>query len=265
MIDAGGRIVSLYVGTRKRLWLAGAARNAVMVQDVLTDPEFRGRGFLNRFATSFFDEIHRWRSLGYTFPNKLSENSFRRSGWVELCRIPIIARPLTAGAGFPRSTQISFHEVDAFTAEIDEIWQQAGLPIGVLRDSAYLGWRYGRPDTTYRRFKIGDGAGYLVLKLYSRGDQRIMHVCDLVLRKAARPMLPTILSEILALASESGAALLTAWVTVGHPYRTAYDTAGFRPDESNDRFAFVTGPKAELGLLATAAAWHLSQGDSDVY
>jgi GNAT superfamily N-acetyltransferase len=266
IIEADDRVVSLYVGTRQNLWVDGTIRRGIMVQDVLTDPEYRGRGFLNGLAASFLAEMRDWGDCGYTFPNKLSENSFRRSGWTELTPIPALqlALPPRAegehGSGGDRLT-----EVAAFEASVETVWHSAGLRVGVLRDAAYLNWRYGRPQTTYRRYLVEGDRGYLVLKLYDRGDAKVMHVCDLVLRADARPLCDAVMADIRGLAADAGATLVTAWLPAGHPYRPQFEAAGFAPDPTNDRFAFTTGPDATLGVLAPPSNWHLSQGDSDVY
>src|SRR5688572_9528807 len=154
-----------------------------MVQDVLTHPEYRGRGFLNGMGAAFLAEMRAWGDCGYTFPNKLSENSFRRAGWTELAGIPALHLPLGHRAE-AKATPIGnrLTEVAAFEPSVDAIWHSAELRVGAVRDSAHLNWRYGRPQTTYRRFLIEGDRGYLVLMLYDRGEAKVMHVCDLVLR-----------------------------------------------------------------------------------
>jgi GNAT superfamily N-acetyltransferase len=266
IIEADDRVVSLYVGTRKNLWIDGTVRRGIMVQDVLTHPEYRGRGFLNGMGAAFLAEMRAWGDCGYTFPNKLSENSFRRAGWTELAGIPALQLPLGHRAeakATPNGNRLT--EVAAFEPSVDAIWHSAELRVGALRDAAYLNWRYGRPQTTYRRFLIEGDRGYLVLKLYDRGEAKVMHVCDLVLRADARKLCGAVLSDVVALAASAGATLLTAWLPAGHPYRPQFEATGLAPDQTNDRFAFTTGPDAVLGTLAQPSHWHLSQGDSDVY
>jgi hypothetical protein len=266
IIEADDRVVSLYVGARKNLWMDGAVRRGIMVQDVLTHPEYRGRGFLNGMAAAFLAEMRDWGDCGYTFPNKLSENSFRRSGWTELTRIPALQltlAPQVDGAGAPIDDRLA--EVVSFERWVDTIWQSAELRVGVMRDADYLNWRYGRPQTTYRKFLIERDRGYLVLKLYDRGQSKVMHICDLVLRADARQLCGPVLADVRAMAATVGASLLTAWLPSDHPYRPQLEAAGLMPDPTNDRFAFTTGPDAALEVLTQPANWHLSQGDSDVY
>jgi hypothetical protein len=264
IIEADDRVVSLYVGTRKNLWIDGAVVRGIMVQDVLTHPEYRGRGFLNGMAAAFLAEMREWGDYGYTFPNKLSENSFRRTGWTELMRIPALQLALS-GSGGKAISGGGLSEIARFDSSVDAIWRNAGLRIGALRDASHLNWRYGRPQTKYRRFLIDNDRGFVVLKLYDRGDSKVMHVCDLVLRADARQSCAKVLAEVRATAIGAGAGLLTAWLPAGHPYRSQFEAAGLLPDPSNDRFAFTTGPEHALGLLATSSNWHITQGDSDVY
>lgn len=264
IIEADNQVVSLYVGTRKSLWFDGEVVRGIMVQDVLTHPEYRGRGFLNGVAAAFLAEMRAWGDYGYTFPNKLSENSFRRTGWTELMPIPALQLSLSGSHG-EAAPGGRLAELGTFDSSVVTIWRNADLQIGVLRDAAYLNWRYGRPKTTYRRFLIDRDRGYTVLKLYDRGDSKVMHICDLVLRADARQLCPSVLAEICSIAVTTGAGLLTAWLPAGHPYRAHFEAAGLLPDTSNDRFSFTTGPQNAIGLLAEPSHWHLSQGDSDVY
>jgi hypothetical protein len=260
VVECNGNLVSLYVGTRKHLWVRGQTYSCVMVQDVLTHPDYRGRGMLNAMASSFLSEIRARNECAYTFPNKLSENSFRRSGWTELMPVPALECDATAA----QTSSDPLLEVPTFDVSIDSIWPDAGISVGVSRNAAYLNWRYERPGNLYRRFLVSD-VGFLILKLYDRGTQKVMHICDFVLRKRARGLCKPTLAAAQYLAAQSGATQLTCWIPVGHPYRQDFEAFGFARDSKNDRFIFTTGPATLLPVLTTASHWHLSQGDSDVY
>jgi GNAT superfamily N-acetyltransferase len=262
VIECEGCVVSLYVGTRKRLWVHGQAVPCVMVQDVMTHPDFRGRGFLNYMANRFLEEIRDAGLAGFTFPNKQSENSFRRTGWTELMPIPLRITATDASASAANS---ELEPVEEFTRETAGIWAASGLGIGVQRDRAFLAWRYARPNSTYHRFWIGGDVGYLVLKVHSDIDRRVVHVCDLVVRETARGLLSAVLEGVHAFAAAQEAPTVTCWMPDFHPYATAFAAAGFARDETNNRYAFVTGSPDLLARLADATAWHFSQADNDIY
>ena len=261
IVESGGSAVAMYAATRKRLSLNGGDTPAWMIQDVMTDPAFRGRGFLNHLAMLFMADMDSDRLCGYTFPNKLSENSFRRNGWTELMRVPLRTAKAQAAtiAEPPRP-------VSTFEVETVEIWQAAGVGIGVVRDRDYLNWRYGRPDTEYFRFVLGDGDGVLVLKIFDAEERRILHICELFVREQSRQLLvERTLAFVHAFATANGADILTSWLPDGHPDLVHYSHAGFVRDDCNNRFIFVHGPAAMLSTICRAGSWHFSQGDSDVY
>ena len=262
LIESDGRPVSLYVGTRKMLWVDGRVMPCVMIQDVLTHPDFRGRGFLNHMARCFLAEMAETDTPGFTFPNKQSENSFRRTDWTELMPIPLrLAQPRPD----QEADGSLLRPVDSFGAEAGAIWEAAGLRVGVFRDAAFLNWRYARPQAVYSRFLIADDQGFMVLKVYDRADCRVVHLCDLVVRQAARRRLPAVLAAIHGFAAARRAALLTCWLPDGHPFAADFAAAGFAPDPGNDRFAFTHGAPSLLPTLRQPQAWHFSQADNDIY
>jgi hypothetical protein len=261
VIEADGRLVSTYVATRKKLSLEGQECPAWMVQDVMTDPAFRGRGFLNHLAALFVADLDADGTCGYTFPNKLSENSFRRSGWTELMPVP-----LRIASTRPSQIVNRPKPVTSFAAETAGIWRDTGVPIGVFRDRAHLNWRYGRPATTYSRFTLGDEDGVLVLKVFDEEHRRIVHICELFVRAPARPVLvgPT-LEFVHSFATIASAEIITCWLPNSHPDLNHYERAGFVRDSTNNRFVFARGPRDVIGAIGRADNWHITQGDSDVY
>jgi hypothetical protein len=259
-IEFSNRIVALYAATRKRLRVDSRLVEAWMVQDVMTHPEFRGRGFLNSMAAAIKVEMSTRGVVGFTFPNKFSENSFRRNAWTELCRVPLRVANVRAGS----RTDV-LRPIDGFAEDVDAIWEESGLETGVHRDAAFLNWRYRRPATLYHRFVTAGNEGFIVLKVYDHGGIRIVHICDLVVRQRARDLLGELLANVHAFAATNGAARLTSWLPQGHPYDEAFSAAGFHRDEDSDRFVFIDGPPDLLPALTRPASWHLTQGDSDVY
>ena len=101
--ECGGILLSLYVGMRKLLWVDGEFRPCVMVQDVLTHPNYRARGMLNALTASFLSEMRERNECGYTFPDKLSEKSIRRSRLHELSPGPGLGVRRNPTRGRPRS------------------------------------------------------------------------------------------------------------------------------------------------------------------
>jgi hypothetical protein len=259
-VNSDQKVVSIYSAVRKLLKVGTELVPAFMVQDVMTDPQYRGRGFLNHLGSLCQQEIRASGYSGYTFPNKLSENSFRRAKWDELMTVPYReVIPKEAG----RSSSAAAEGVESFGDDATEIWNNAGFTVGVNRNSAYLNWRYSRPETKYHKFMFSEG--FVVLKVFNRDDGPVVHICELVMSSRDDNDIISSLGFIRDFAIESGAVLITAWLPNEHPYSEAYNSFGLNIDPSMDRMIFTTGPQGILPVLANAANWHISQGDSDVY
>lgn len=261
--EEDGRLVSLYAAVAHRVRVDGVLRTGLMIQDVMTHPDHRGKGHLHELGRLCLEEIQANGDLGFTFPNERSERSFRRNGWVELCAVPWRHRG-TASLG--SAAEPGARKDMRFSELAGAIWSDSGLRIGVERDTAYLEWRYSRPGACYRRLLCED-FGFLVLKLYQPGaGPQVLHICDLVVRASFEKRVGSLLGAAVAVARAEGASEVTAWLPEGHPYAEAFDLLGLRHEAGGGRFIFTTGPQAlvETGLL-TAGNWHLTQGDSDVY
>lgn len=259
VVRESGRIVSLYAAVPLAVQHAGGVRRSFMIQDVMTHPKYRGRGYLHELGRICFADLRAGGDLGHTFPNERSEGSFRRNGWTALCRVPEWTMALAEHSGSHARVQ----PCDAFGAQADEIWAEAGLDTGVRRDCAYLEWRYSKPGVAYQRYAIEGDRGFLVLKLYS-GDRKLLHICELVVRASARGLIPGVLRFCFSTGYRLGAQTLTAWLPPQHPYAAAFAAAGLGFQRGN-RTVFVTAPADLLPGLGEERRWLLTQGDSDVY
>jgi hypothetical protein len=255
-------LVSLYAAVKKSCYIQGEIKEGFMIQDVMTHPEYRGQGFLNYLSSLCVNNIIKGSYFAYTFPNKLSENSFRRNGWKELTKIPL--RTMNVKNIRNREENI-LEQVNQFDHKVTKIWHDSGLPVGVHRDTSFLNWRYSRPETTYFKFCIKKDKGYLVLKLFDKGDTKCLHLLDIVVVCSFQEIIHTILKSIKAFASMKGAEMITCWLHKNHPYANTFDEFGFLLDPNHDRYSFVMAPDKDLEIFSSANLWHLTQGDSDVY
>ena len=257
-------IVALYAAVPQRFAVGGHARVAWMVQDVMTHPDCRGRGFLHHLGAVCLADIVMGGGIGYTFPNELSERSFRRTGWTELCEVPCRGRSVDAVPAAHDRLRI-----EPLNRPFDDtatgIWTSAGLEVGVRRDAGYLNWRYAKPKNRYHRFMVEGDRGLLVLKLYRRDRGSVLHICELLVGAAHRALIPGMLAFCLEIARREGAEEITAWLPRSHPYASFFDDQGVVLERAQRRFVFVVAPR-ELGrTILDPSAWHLTLGDSDVY
>ena len=268
-IFCNDRLVSLFVAVTKKIRINVHSKEGFMIQDVMTHPDHRGRGFLNKLTSICAKYMAEGEFFAYTFPNKQSENSFRRQGWTELCAIPLrgMEVPDEGTGGRLNKTNINFtaEQVYHFDQRSRNIWNDSELEIGCDRDESFMNWRYSRPNTKYDRFYINGDQGYLVLKLFNKEKGKVLHILDLVVCKSSRHLIQSILCFSKSFAIENGAQRITCWLDQRHPYATTFDKFGLTLDPKSNRFAFVMGPTEHMDRFSDISLWHLTQGDSDVY
>jgi GNAT superfamily N-acetyltransferase len=145
--EEDGRVVATVAISFLRMSIGGAEVEVGMPLRVATDPEYRGRGL---FAELQAANEARARELGIrlllTVPNDASAPVFlRRLEWRPLpplrvwARVRVLPRPVLAW------------EVERFTtvedARVDEV---------VLRDVAWMNWRFADAPRRYRLFERND-------------------------------------------------------------------------------------------------------------
>jgi GNAT superfamily N-acetyltransferase len=147
-----GRTVATVAMAFARLSIAGEALEVGMPLRVATDPSYRGQGIFGRLQA---ENEERARALGIrlllTVPNDASTPVFLgRLGWLELPSLRVWARPRLL-----RGALRGARRVERFDEPVDP----DGEHDRVLRDGAWLNWRFAEGPVPYR---LLEGAGYAV-------------------------------------------------------------------------------------------------------
>lgn len=255
-------LVGFYASVKNDFLFENNVRDVFMVQDVMTAEEFRGQGILHLLGEVCSDAIDGLGSFGLTFPNEKSANSFRRLGWTETMGVPL--REVSSNE-FDRRSSVQMSEVETFNDSVGEIWKASALCSGIYRDAEYLNWRYSKPGVQYLKFIIGNGAGYLVLKLFTGDRNPKLHLLDLVLKEENIEFAEEVLTFVFSKANDLGATSVTCWLPAEHKYDSYFSKFGFTNISSHNRSIFVRSKSNQGALLSKDGQWHFSQGDSDVF
>lgn len=254
-----GDLVSFYAAVATRVRVRGVVRSGRMIQDVVTHPDYRGRGYMHFLGEVCLRNIRAANEIGYTFPNPKSEQSFPRIGWLPLSYVPVREKLLSGGEALGSQVEIS-HVTLPCTDPITALWDTATqLPVGVHRDAAQLNWRYSKPLQRYHCYSLGATErprALLILKVYDSPAGKVLHVCDLFCGLGEDSLIVELLRYAERFGHEQSATKMTAWLHANHPHAALYDDFGLRI-ALTDRRIFVTDEADEV--------WHLTQGDSDVY
>jgi len=153
------------------------------------NPDYRGKGIFSNLVSSMIDEAIKERfSSIYGVPNKNSYDIFKRQGFTEITRLPLLVRPLNLSHYFDsplRSLLQPFDSIwkissnnnteiqllrDEYSEDFDVLTVKASKRIQVIqkRDKVFLNWRYkNHPTRDYQTYVLKEDSilrGYIITR-----------------------------------------------------------------------------------------------------
>jgi GNAT superfamily N-acetyltransferase len=238
-----GRVIGVASHSLYRMVLGGEEQMASFSVHATTDPVARGRGIFVGLERKHEEEAQaRGVAVVLAFASAPTAPLFLGPlGWTEVARYRIWGRPLPFGGKRAEPIPEFDHAGDA----------AAGWPNHVVRDAAYLNWRYLDSPRDYVALRA-DG-GYAVLGHKRHRGRDVALVADLV-----GPV------RLLLRACIAGVRPGTRFVFAvpAHGQEAAYVSCGFVPTPRTLHFM----GKALAGSLDTdPRAWRFTLGDTDFF
>lgn len=242
----GGRVAGVASHSLTRMVLGGVERQVSFSVHATTEASARGLGIFPALETRNEQEAEdRGVAAVLGFASKPTTPIFLgRLGWTEIGRIRVWARP------FPRRPRRlePYARVQRFrhAGDAAKSW-----PNHVVRDAAYMNWRYIDSPRDY--VAVAMGGSYAVLGHKEHRGTALAYVADLV--GPPKPLLRACLAEVWP-----GSRALVAIPAPEH--RAAYASMGFFPSRTT---LHLLG-KALAGELDTdRRAWRFTLGDTDFF
>jgi hypothetical protein len=164
---------------------------------------------------------------------------------------------------------IRVEEVSAFGPWAEEIWNAAGgdYAVVVVRDAAYLRWKYERhPRRSYRILKAtqaGRPIAYATFRIRRTPEQTLAIVQEIFARRDASAARDALLRHVVAAARTAGAHAVKGLAT--DPGVLAdLRRAGFLDTGRSPGFLYPVQPGFDRPELKEAGTWYLTGGDSDL-
>lgn len=301
-----GEVVGHYPLTTYRAVSDGTPLKAAVIQDLVTRSDMRGRGVFRRMgdrALELAEELG--YDLIYAFPNHRSFPGFiAHHGYTHLMDIRLRVSPLSPSrvletrlplkplARFLRPFDrlcLSFFDTSApncdimehseptddVLASLDRLWEGAGAHIGtgVVRDGAYLGWRFfRRPGGGYTLVtaRAPDG-GALAYAVVGRGTFFGLP-CGVLMDVACVPTdngkraLRAVVSRSRRMTARGGGVLM---LTLTNRYAALLFRCGFFPvphAANPRRLRLVVRPLTDRakGTIDDPGRWYITPADWDV-
>jgi hypothetical protein len=242
-----GRVVGVAGHSLYRMVIEGEERLATFSVHAATDASARGQGIFSGLERKHETEAEAQGAVAaFAFASRSTDRIFLGPlGWTEIGRLRIWVRPL------PRFLRPRDRRQPA--PRFDHAGDAAaGWPNHVVRDAAYLNWRYVESPKGYLVFR-SDG-GYAVLGHKVHHGQPIAVVADLV-SDDPRPLLRACLA-----AARPGSRALFA--LPAPEQRRTYVSLGFVPTPLSLHFM---GKPFSGGLNSDPGGWRFTLGDTDFF
>jgi predicted N-acetyltransferase YhbS len=304
--DASERLAGQFATVPLQLQHRGEPKRGLLVVDLATDPAFQQQGVFSALAREIYAGSASDAPIVFGFPNAVAAPiHYGRFDWVELRPFPFLIRPLgnvrralraamprlaLAGAlldalaspvhaleqAFRRTSELGSASVvplERFSEWADELWRELSPTLGtcVVRDAAYLNWRFRSAPYAYRRYELrrqGRPVGFAVTAFTPTRFGRLCHLMELMAPAHDRAGARLLLAHACLDAAGDGASAICALATRRHPHRRAMLQMGFAPapDRAKAQQSFGVrrnGPGALPNDLFHIDDWYLSGADHD--
>ena len=238
-----GRVIGVASHSLYRMVLGGEQQTASFSVHATTDPAARGRGVFVGLERKHEQEAQEQGvAVVLAFASAPTAPLFLGPlGWSEISRYRIWMRPLPFGGKSAEPVAALDHSGDA----------AADWPNHIVRDAAYLNWRYLESPRDYATYCVS--GGYAVLGHKRHRGRYVALVADLA--GPVRPLLRACLAGV-----KPGTRLVFAVPARGQ--EAAYLSCGLVPTPRTLHFM----GKALAGRLDTdPRAWRFTLGDTDFF
>lgn len=267
-----GELIGLRPFMRWRLIdQTGTVINVARAVDTAVHPEWRRAGLFTKMTQASLDALHEQGiALIFNTPNDQSAPGYQKMGWNLLGHPRLWVRPRPSGLLGRRSdTQrdathalTHFSETTAVAASSAQRPPERG-GVAVLKDTAFLKWRYGRhPNLEYRVLEGGNGLA--VVRSDIRAGRQGVAISDLFVNDDPDASLRGLVSE---LARATAGAYLVMGPLRSLRWRAAALSLGFIPVPwRNVNLAVRSIPAEDTSPLNRRRdSWQLSLGDMETF
>lgn len=233
-------------------------------------PEWQGKGLIKFVADKLFAEAEKRKILfSYGFPNDLAYELHKKMfAYDDVVQVYTMEKKTDANIPGESSDKFSFLPIDKFDQSVDMLWQLSKdtYKISVVRDAAFLNWRYlERPDQKYYAFGAYEDkklVGYVILKLYK--DDKILkgHIIDIFSLPKRKDV-----AEFLVVGSErflvkNKTDIESAWVVGSDFYESILEEKGFKPQRPRPLICRLNFEKDSYQEILNGKNWYFTMGDT---
>lgn len=292
-----GRIVASFAIAPKIAQIGGERTVIGKTMDMFTDPDYQGMGLIKRCTDAVFTQAKASGIVGwYVTPSVNSYPIFKvKWGYREDFRLAYRARilayaPVLAAALKPagvarfagrvldvirgllprrRGAVPEGYAIAAMTSfgdDADRLWDRVagGYPVALVRNAAYLNWRYIANPDEYNVLGLtrdGELVGIVVLTETIRRGVAVGELVDYVCAVDDDVVFGLLVDAAIEHSRQRGHALIQSWSVVDTPLDRRLRAAGLGMHRKD--LKFLISPDFPNELVHDPNAWLLTQGDGN--
>lgn len=274
LLQDGDRVVGMLGALSLRVSVRGSELSISSACDAVVHPGYRGLHLFSPMYRRYVQD----RPVGMGWGNPASNHIWSSAAAESERVIPLYAlslfgaRPISGRGDSARADEIKVIPTEQFDERFDRLWQSVrpDYPVAVVRDRAYLSWRFDqRPDANYARLcamRGDDLVGYLVVRVAPKGGLRIGFLVDWLVRAGDRATFALLVRNAFALLRRERVVLVCTR-TSNPAFRQCLHRTGFVPWFWGPReyaIARVSLPDENLQIIRDQGQWFSTMGDGDL-
>lgn len=255
--------------------IQGVDTPAAIMVNTLTHPDYQRLGVSTCLADAIYDEARQHGiKFVYNFPNPNSYPLYLEiDDWEMLDKRNAWQKQLRGKSASARSHSSSIKQVKRFDQRVNRLWNRVKQDYAVIvpRTEQFLNWRFTEhPTEEYSKFVVVDKGteilGYLVLKLYTRGDEVKGHIVDMLCLND-RDIVESLLGYSYNFFIGKEIRNVSCWMPENSFYISALKEEGFVGHITETHFGLRILDKQNnlLPKVRDINNWHLTMSDSDVF
>jgi hypothetical protein len=294
------KIVGQYVIVPQLVKLGDHTLSGAQSLDTMTHPDYRHQGIFENLAKAVYREAAtKGISIIFGFPNQFSHSGFiTKLGWSNIRRMQVMLKvfnwrntlklniknkflltslTLISSLLFndlflrtqkpPDAAGLTITKIATFDKRFDELWLRIRhqSKIMIVRNSDYLNWRYGKPDTNYSIFiaeKSLKVCGYIVILQKIQSGVKMSTICDLI--ADSEDIMHCLISRAIEEARKDSDLLYHSSIT-NSVYYKSFRRNGFIPLSlfNSGYFCIYSQSTSSIEALLNPNNWMVQISDSD--
>lgn len=291
----GKKLVAIYVVSPVRFQVGNEMVVGAQSMDTLTLPCAQRQGLFKKLAMQTYQNLIQegFVKFTYGFPNQNSKHGFvKYLNWALLDPCYFLVRVLNASC-IARKIKLPFKlsfplpifppwkpeylvtQVDRLPTGLDLLWAsfRKAFPIAVVRDEAYLRWRFEKkPKAHYRYFEVRTTGGALegigIMRVMDKVEGRVAYLMELMAHPGQRKAMSELLCFMMQKARLEKAEIMATRMGKNHPFYNLFRKHGFfsLPEwfyPAKVYPGYVAHDATFQPLLGNQRGWYFSYADDD--